>query len=87
MARAIIRHHATLDREAQAGRQLGTRMSATIHDALIDEARTKDADGALRLMKQDMVDGYLDIFPGAPIDKLVEGGAGRDWGNLEDREV
>jgi hypothetical protein len=38
-------------------------------------------------MKDDMVAGYLDIFPGAPTDKLVEGGTGKSWGELEDEEV
>ena len=87
MARAIIRHKDTLDREAAAGRQLGTRMSATIHDALIDEARKDDAHSALLLMKDDMVQGYLDVFPGAPTAKLLEGGVGKNWGTLEDVAV
>ena len=87
MARAIIRHKDTLDSEAAAGRQLGTRMSATIHDALIDEARKDDAHSALLLMKDDMVQGYLDVFPGAPTAKLLEGGVGKNWGTLEDVAV
>lgn len=87
MARAIIRHRARLEAAAQNGRHLGTRMAATIHDALIDEARTEDADEALRWMKEDMVAGYLDIFPGAPTDALVEGGTGPSWGELEDQAV
>ena len=87
MARAIIRHRETLEREAQAERQLGTRMAATIHDALIDEARTADAQRALMLMKEDMVQGYLDVFPNAPTEKLLEGGIGKNWGTLEDVAV
>ena len=87
MARAIIRHRQTLEDEAQAGRQLGTRMAATIHDALIDEAKKKDADAALMLMKRDMVQGYLDVFPNAPTEKLLEGGVGINWGKLEDKAV
>jgi len=87
MARAIIRHKATLDREAAAGRHMGTRLMATIHDALIDEARTADAHSALMLMKEDMLQGYLDIFPNAPTDKLMEGGVGKNWGQLEDTAV
>jgi hypothetical protein len=62
-------------------------MVASIHDAMIDEALTEDAPEALQWMKRDMVDGYLDIFPGAPTDKLVEGGIGPSWGELEDVEV
>lgn len=87
MARAIIRHHARLEEAASRGRHLGTRMVASIHDAMIDEALTEDAPEALQWMKQDMVAGYLDIFPNAPTDKLVEGGIGPSWGELEDVEV
>lgn len=87
MARAIIRHHARLEEAASQGRHLGTRMVASIHDAMIDEALTEDAPEVLQWMKQDMVAGYLDIFPNAPTDKLVEGGIGPSWGELEDVEV
>lgn len=87
MARAIIRHRARLKEAADQGRHLGTRMAATIHDALIDEARVDDAPEALQWMKEDMIAGYLDIFPGAPTDALVEGGTGPSWGELEDEEV
>ena len=87
MARAITRHHARLQEAANAGRHMGTRMAATIHDALIDEALVEDAPEALQWMKQDMVQGYLDVFPGAPTDKLVEGGTGPSWGELEEEDV
>jgi DNA polymerase-1 len=87
MARAIIRHRARLEEAADHGKHMGTRMAATIHDALIDEAYIEDAPEALQWMKKDMVAGYLDIFPGAPTDALVEGGTGPSWGELEDEEV
>lgn len=87
MARAIIRHRARLQDAADRGRHMGTRMAATIHDALIDEALIDDAPEALRWMKEDMVAGYLDIFPGAPTEALVEGGTGKSWGELEDEAV
>jgi DNA polymerase-1 len=87
MARAIIRHRARLEEAADRGRHLGTRMAATIHDALIDEALIDDAPEALQWMKEDMVAGYLDIFPGAPTEALVEGGTGPSWGELEDEAV
>jgi len=87
MARAIIRHRARLEDAADRGKHMGTRMVASIHDALIDEALIDDAPEALRWMKDDMVQGYLDIFPGAPTDALVEGGTGPSWGELEDEEV
>ena len=82
MARAIVRHKDTLDAERAAGRQRMTRFLSTIHDALIDEAATKDAQADLALMERDMTEGYLDMFPGAPTDRLVEGGVGVNWGNL-----
>ena len=82
MARAIVRHKDTLDAERAAGRQRMTRFLSTIHDALIDEAATKDAQADLALMERDMTEGYLDMFPGAPTDRLVEGGVGVNWGDL-----
>ena len=87
MARALIRHKSRLEAAAQNGRHLGTRMAATIHDAMIDEALREDAEEALQWMKADMLAGYLDIFPGAPTEALVEGGVGPSWGELEDRAV
>jgi len=87
MANALIRHKARLDHAADTGRHLGTRMAATIHDAMIDEALAEDAEEALQWMKQDMLAGYLDVFPGAPTEALVEGGVGPNWGELEDRAV
>jgi DNA polymerase I-like protein with 3'-5' exonuclease and polymerase domains len=86
MAAAIQRHKASLDLYREQHGQVAT-MCSTIHDALIDEAVDAHAKQVLRLMKQDMVDGYLDIFPGMPTDKLVEGGAGPSWGELVDEEV
>lgn len=87
MARALIRHKTRLDEAAATGRHLGTRIAASIHDAVIDEARIDDAQEALRWMKDDMLLGYLDVFPDAPTAKLVEGGVGPSWGLLEDQEV
>jgi len=83
MARAIVRHKVTLDKERAAGRHRMTRMLSTIHDALIDEASSRNAADCLRLMEKDMVAAYLDYFPNAPTENLVEGGIGKDWGTLE----
>lgn len=83
MAMAIKRHKDSLDKSRANYRQKRTRMLATIHDALIDEAETKDAPTLLKIMKRDMVAGYLDIFPDAPTERLVEGGIGPSWGQLE----
>jgi DNA polymerase-1 len=83
MARAITRHKNSLDIERAKGKQRMTRMLSTIHDALIDEAAVKDTKGCLAIMEEDMVKGYLDMFPDAPIDNLVEGGIGPNWAELE----
>ncbi len=88
MARAIIRHKESMDAYREdVGDWRCTRMASTIHDALIDEAQTEHAQATLRMMKLDMVEGYLDVFPDAPVDKLVEGGVGPSWGELEEVEV
>lgn len=84
MAKAIARHKFSLDEARKSGKQQATLMLSTIHDALIDEARKRNAKPLLRMMDKDMTQGYLDIFPGAPIDKLVEGGIGPSWGELEE---
>jgi DNA polymerase-1 len=82
MARAIIRHKNSLDEQRRAGKQRLTRMISTIHDALIDEAATTDTMRCLAIMRTDMTLGYTDVFPGAPLDNLVEGGAGPNWAEL-----
>lgn len=83
MANAIRRHKNTLDDVRAGGWQKDTRILSTIHDALIDEARTKDAKDCLNHMEQDMICGFLDVFPGASTDNLVEGGIGPNWGKLD----
>jgi DNA polymerase I-like protein with 3'-5' exonuclease and polymerase domains len=83
MARAIVRHKDSLDHVRGKRGHEHTRMLATIHDALIDEAATKDAEACLSIMERDMISAYLDIFPDAPIDNLVEGGIGPNWGELD----
>jgi DNA polymerase I len=84
MARAIARHKQTLDDHRQVGQQRQTLILSTIHDALIDEASSDDARQCLSLMEEDMKAGYLDMFPGAPTERLVEGGIGINWGSLGD---
>jgi DNA polymerase-1 len=82
MATAIAHHKASLDTARAKNKQRLTRMLSTIHDALIDEAGTKDARACLEMMRFDMIAGYLDVFPGAPIGNLVEGGIGPSWADL-----
>ena len=82
MARAIARHKATLDEQRSINKQRMTRMISTIHDALIDEAATKDAAACMKLMYRDMELGYTDVFPDAPTGNLLEGGVGPNWAEL-----
>lgn len=82
MAKAIKRHKDTLDGLRQAGHQRTTHMVSTIHDALIDDASSRDALKLLEIMHKDMIDGYLDVFPNGPTEDLVEGGIGDNWGKL-----
>ena len=65
MAKAIKRHKDTLDSLREAGHQRTTRMVSTIHDALIDDASSRDAPQLLEIMRKDMTEGYLDVFPTA----------------------
>ena len=84
MANAIRRHKATLDyQRITHGKFKSSRMLATIHDAMIDETSKGDAQHVLALMQQDMESGFIDTFPGASTIRLVEGGVGASWGELE----
>lgn len=82
MAAAITRHKNTLDAERASKRQRLTQILATIHDAMIDEASKADASRCLKLLEQDMVAGFTDIFPDASTANLVEGGIGPNWSDL-----
>ena len=84
MARAITRHKATLDRLRGSGEldPKRTLLLATIHDALIDEALETQAEIVKRAMAEDMTAAYVDFFPGAPTENLIEGGVGPNWADL-----
>jgi len=86
MANAIIRHKDSMDDFRDRYPNDWVRMCSTIHDALIDEADDGIAFEIMKMMKADMVAGYLDVYPGTPTDRLVEGGMGPSWGELEDME-
>jgi DNA polymerase-1 len=83
MASALIKHKRELDSARANKQQRQTLIIATIHDAVIDETHPDDAQGCLAMLERDMTFGYLDLFPGAPTDRLVEGGIGPSWGTLE----
>jgi DNA polymerase-1 len=83
MARAIIRHKNTLDwMRASRERLRTTRMLSTIHDALIDETHHTQARRVLNIMRNDMTQGFTDVFPGESTENLLEGGIGQNWGEL-----
>lgn len=79
MARALIRHEERL-------RKLNTDawLAATIHDAAIGECREDLAEDHLQWLAKDMQDAYLDVFPSATTDLLMEGGHGDCWGTIKD---
>lgn len=83
MARALIRHH----RRLQDQRRPVVKMIGTIHDALMDKAHRRHAKMALHWMYEDMVAGYLDVFPEGPTERLVEGGFGPSWGFLVEEPI
>lgn len=89
MARAIVRHKDSMDdlraRYPRDAKDL--LFCSTIHDALIDEAKEDMAPLVMQTMKHDMLEGYFDMFPmlrDVPEDRLLEGGMGPSWGELEE---
>jgi len=88
MAQAIIRHKDTLDDMRHDGHPAGaaTRLIFTIHDALGDETAEEYGEYILRHMAEDMKAGFLDVFPGESTARLVEGGVGKNWGEIEEKE-
>ena len=87
MARAMNRHKDSLD-DYRDRTGASVMMCATIHDALLDEAEAERAHEVLRIMRDDMVAGYLDVYPDAPVvNKLVEGGVGPSWGELKEVDL
>lgn len=87
MARAIIRHKASMEELRERYPSNFIAMCSTIHDALIDEADDDLAALVMKTMKTDMELGFLDVFPGHSIERLVEGGLGPSWGELEEVDV
>ena len=52
---------------------------AWLHDEIVLEVRDDQANLAAEILKQAMIDGFIDTFPGAPIDQLVEPHIGMSW--------
>lgn len=86
MAHALIRHYDDLG-ELPLHYPDEALMVATVHDQIIDEARAADAVEVAHCMARSMTQGYLDAFPGAPTDRLLEGGIGDNWADLEEIEL
>ena len=52
---------------------------AWLHDEIVAEVRDDQAVEAAKILKQAMIDGFLETFPDAPIDGLVEPHIGKSW--------
>jgi DNA polymerase-1 len=56
---------------------------ASIHDELIVEAREENASLALDILRQSMIDAFVELFPGAPTDGLVNAAIVDNWGQFK----
>ena len=52
---------------------------AWLHDEIVLEVRDDQAERAAEILKQAMIDGFIETFPGAPINGLVEPHVGMSW--------
>ena len=52
---------------------------AWLHDEMVLEVRDDQAVEAAAILKQAMIDGFVETFPDAPIDGLVEPHIGMSW--------
>ena len=52
---------------------------AWLHDEIVLEVRADQAERAAEILKQAMIDGFVETFPGAPINGLVEPHIGMSW--------
>jgi hypothetical protein len=52
---------------------------AWLHDEIVLEVRDDQADLAAKILKQAMIDGFSETFPGAPLEGLVEPKTGMSW--------
>ena len=52
---------------------------AWLHDEIVLEVRDDQAELAAEILKQAMIDGFIETFPDAPIDGLVEPHIGMSW--------
>jgi DNA polymerase-1 len=52
---------------------------AWLHDEIVVEVCVEDADLAVEIVKQAMIDAFAETFPGAPLNGLVKPNIGRNW--------
>ena len=56
---------------------------AWLHDEIVLEVREDQAERAAEILKQAMIDGFAETFPGAPLNGLVEPHIGMSWGEAK----
>ena len=56
---------------------------AWLHDEIVIEVRDDQADRASEILKQSMIDGFAETFPGAPLAGLVDPHIGLNWGEAK----
>ena len=56
---------------------------AWLHDEFVLEVRANQAEHAAEILKQSMIDGFAETFPGAPLNGLVEPHKGMSWGEAK----
>jgi hypothetical protein len=54
-----------------------------LHDEVVLEVREDHEERAASILKQAMIDGFVTIFPGAPLAGLVEPHIGSNWGEAK----
>jgi DNA (cytosine-5)-methyltransferase 1 len=59
---------------------------AWLHDEIVLEVRADQAVEAAAILKQAMIDGFIETFPDAPIDGLVEPHIGMSWAEKDGAE-
>jgi DNA polymerase I len=56
---------------------------AWLHDEIVLEVRAAQAEAASGILKQSMIDGFAETFPGAPLNGLIDLHVGMNWGEAK----
>ena len=56
---------------------------AWLHDEIVLEVRAAQAERAAEILKQSMIDGFVETFPGAPLNGLIDLRIGMNWGEAK----